>query len=348
MKTIMKTINIILLFSLFVLTSCAQEKNKISNGQTTAKKGQSYLKDSSKKLTDAQYYVLREKGTEAPYSGELLLNIEKGIYKCAGCGNELFTDEMKFDSHCGWPSFDKEVEGGKILKTVDNSHGMSRTEITCASCGGHLGHLFNDGPTATGQRYCVNSLSLEFTPANSKPIVNNQIDTITLGGGCFWCVEAIYEGLKGVKTVESGYSGGNFQNPSYKEVCSGSTNHAEVTQIVFDKSQTSIYEIFKVFFTSHDPTTLNRQGADAGSQYRSIILYRNEEQKKIANDLITELNASVYQGKIITSVVPFKTFYIAEDYHQDYYKNNKDEPYCKMVIQPKVEKFEKIFQSKLK
>ncbi|MBY0536574.1 MAG: bifunctional methionine sulfoxide reductase B/A protein [Chitinophagaceae bacterium] len=326
------------------LSSCSQTNTNEHATKTNLNTTENEWK---KKLTDAQYYVLREKGTEAPFSGELLLNKEKGVYKCAGCGNELFTDEMKFDSHCGWPSFDKEIEGGKIIKTVDNSHGMSRTEITCAKCGGHLGHLFDDGPTATGQRYCVNSLSLEFTPVNKK-VVENNTDTITLGGGCFWCVEAVYEELKGVKTVESGYSGGNVKNPTYSEVCTGSTNHAEVTQIVFDKSQTSIYEIFKVFFSSHDPTTLNRQGADAGTQYRSVIFYRNDEQKKIAQDLVSDLNKTVYDGKITTQIIPFKAFYKAEDYHQDYFKNNKDEPYCKMVIQPKIEKFEKIFHDKLK
>ncbi len=345
----MKTINIIFIFSLLMLTSCAQEKNKeIKNINKEISTQNSSDTEWKTKLSEEQYYVLREKGTEAPFSGKLLLNKEKGVYKCAGCGNELFTDDMKFDSHCGWPSFDKEIAGGKIIKSVDNSHGMTRTEITCAKCGGHLGHLFDDGPTQTGQRYCVNSLSLEFVPTAKKEETTNKIDTITLGGGCFWCVEAIYENLKGVKEVVSGYSGGKTVNPSYSDVCTGNTGHAEVTQIVFDKTQTSLLEILEVFFTSHDPTTPNQQGADHGTQYRSVIFYRNDEQKKIAESTIKKLNTHVYEGKIVTQAIPFKAFYKAEDYHQDYYKNNKEKAYCQMVIQPKIEKFEKIFKNKLK
>lgn len=344
----MKSINIIFIFSLLMLTSCAQEKNKEIKNITTDASIKSSDTEWKSKLSEEQYYVLREKGTEAPFSGKLLLNKEKGVYKCAGCGNELFTDDMKFDSHCGWPSFDKEIAGGKIIKTIDNSHGMTRTEITCAKCGGHLGHLFDDGPTQTGQRYCVNSLSLEFVPTAKKEETANKIDTITLGGGCFWCVEAIYENLKGVKEVVSGYSGGKTVNPSYSDVCSGNTGHAEVTQIVFDKTQTSLLEILEVFFTSHDPTTPNQQGADEGTQYRSIILYRNAEQKQVAEDVIKKLNKDVYDGRIVTQTAPFKTFYKAEEYHQDYYENNKSKGYCQMVIQPKIEKFEKIFKNKLK
>ena len=303
-----------------------------------------------KQLTDEQYYVLREQGTEAAFSGKLLLNKEKGVYKCGACGNDLFTDEMKFDSHCGWPSFDKEIAGGKIVTREDNSHGMKRVEIECAKCGGHLGHLFDDGPTETGLRYCVNSASLQFV--NEKQIVKqtklNQ-DTITLGGGCYWCVEAVYEMLEGVVKVESGFSGGSTKNPTYTEVCSGKTGHAEVVQIVFDTTKTSLDEIFKVFFTVHDPTTLNKQGADVGTQYRSVIFYRNAEQKAKATSIIVELNKEkVYVNPIVTQVNSFNKFYIAEKYHQNYYDNNKEEGYCKMVIQPKIEKFEKVFHSRLK
>ena len=184
-------------------------------------------------LNKDQFGVLRNKETEAPYTGKLLYNKEQGVYKCAGCGNELFTDEMKFDSHCGWPSFDKEIAGGKIKKVEDHTNGMNRTEIVCANCGGHLGHLFDDGPTSTGMRYCVNSLSLNFEK-KSNVVAQSNYDTITLGGGCYWCVEAIYEMLDGVKSVESGFSGGKVANPSYREVCMGNTGHAEVVQIIYD------------------------------------------------------------------------------------------------------------------
>ncbi|MBK9634631.1 MAG: bifunctional methionine sulfoxide reductase B/A protein [Bacteroidetes bacterium] len=302
------------------------------------------------KLSDEQYYILREKGTERPYTGKLLMNKEKGVYKCAACGNELFTSDMKFDSHCGWPSFDREIAGGKIKTETDFSAGMKRTEIMCAKCGGHLGHIFDDGPTETGQRYCVNSVSLEFLSEDELATeTNTGNDTIILGGGCFWCVEAIYQNLEGVVSVSSGYAGGSVKNPTYKAVCSGTTGHAEVIEIVFDKAKTSLDEIFKVFFVVHDPTTLNRQGADAGTQYRSTIMYRNENQRTIAKSLIDQLEKEkVYDNPIVTTLEPLSVYYKAEDYHQDYFNNNKSQGYCQMVIQPKIDKFEKIFKDRLK
>jgi peptide-methionine (S)-S-oxide reductase len=193
---------------------------------------------------------------------------------------------------------------------------------------------------------CLFSLSLSGFSQNKK---TESLETITLGGGCYWCVEAVYENLDGVKSVVSGFSGGTVANPTYEEVCTGETGHAEVVQITYDKNITDINEIFKVFFTVHDPTTLNRQGADVGTQYRSVIFYKNDEQKKAAQSIIAELNkAKVYKSPIVTKVEPFKKFYKAEDYHQNYYANNKNQPYCKMVIQPKIEKFEKVFKDKLK
>ena len=174
-------------------------------------------------------------------------------------------------------------------------------------------------------------------------------DTIVLGGGCYWCVEAVYERLDGVAEVVSGYSGGKTANPSYEQVCTGKTGHAEVIMIAFDTTKTSLAEIFKVFFTVHDPTTLNRQGADVGTQYRSVIFYRDQKQKALAEELIEELNAQkVYRSKIVTEVSPLGAFYIAEDYHQDYYERNGEQGYCRMVIQPKVEKFEKVFSDRIK
>ncbi|KAF2333083.1 peptide-methionine (S)-S-oxide reductase MsrA [Flavobacterium daemonense] len=193
---------------------------------------------------------------------------------------------------------------------------------------------------------CLSILSLNGFSQNKKA---SNLETITLGGGCYWCVEAVYENLDGVKSVVSGFSGGNVPNPTYEEVCTGETGHAEVVQITYDKNITDINEIFKVFFTVHDPTTLNRQGADVGTQYRSVIFYKNDEQRKAAQSIIAELNkAKVYSNPIVTKVEPFKAFYKAEDYHQNYYANNKNQPYCKMVIQPKIEKFEKVFKDKLK
>lgn len=193
---------------------------------------------------------------------------------------------------------------------------------------------------------CLFALSLSGFAQNKKA---SNLETITLGGGCYWCVEAVYENLDGVKSVVSGFAGGKVGNPTYEEVCTGETGHAEVVQITYDKSVTDINEIFKVFFTVHDPTTLNRQGADVGTQYRSVIFYKNDEQRKAAQSIIAELNkAKVYNSPIVTKVEPFTKFYKAEDYHQNYYANNKSQPYCKMVIQPKLEKFEKVFKNKLK
>ena len=193
---------------------------------------------------------------------------------------------------------------------------------------------------------CLFALSLSGFAQNKK---TSNLETITLGGGCYWCVEAVYENLDGVKSVVSGFSGGKVANPTYEEVCTGETGHAEVVQITYDKTVTDINEIFKVFFTVHYPTTLNRQGADVGTQYRSVIFYKNDEQRKAAQSIIAELNkAKVYNSPIVTKVEPFTKFYKAEDYHQNYYANNKSQPYCKMVIQPKIEKFEKVFKDKLK
>lgn len=297
------------------------------------------------KLTDEQYYILRESGTERPFTGEFVFHKDEGTYKCAGCGAELFTDEMKFDSHCGWPSFDREIEGGKILQTRDTSHGMIRTEITCANCGGHLGHIFDDGPTETGKRYCVNSVALEFAP-KEKSVSSTEV--VTLGGGCFWCIEAVFDELNGVHKVESGYSGGDLEDPTYEDVVSGETGHAEVIQITFDPSIITFEELLEVFFTMHDPTTLNKQGPDIGTQYRSAIFYHNKEQKGIAERVIDTLNANkVFDNPIVTEVTAYSEFYKAENYHQDYYKYNRNQPYCRMFIAPKMEKLEKVFKDKI-
>jgi methionine-S-sulfoxide reductase len=203
------------------------------------------------------------------------------------------------------------------------------------------------GKTAGQKKPMENKSKLTKEVVNTNPVSN--VDTITLGGGCFWCVEAVYQMLDGVIKVESGYSGGSTANPSYQEVCTGLTGHAEVAQITFDNSKASVDEILKVFFTVHDPTSLNRQGADIGTQYRSVIFFRNEQQQQIAKDIIDDLNNNkVYAKPIVTQLVPFTKFYKAEDYHQNYYNQNKEAPYCRMVIQPKLEKFEKVFKDRLK
>ena len=190
------------------------------------------------------------------------------------------------------------------------------------------------------------SLAQKKSSLSSTP---SSLDTIVLAGGCYWCVEAVYENLKGVQKVVSGFAGGTVKNPSYEAVSSGTTGAAEVVQITFNKNETNLDEIFKVFFTVHDPTTLNRQGADVGTQYRSAIFYKNEEQKKAAQSIINALTkGKIYDSPIVTTLEPLTKFYKAENYQQNYYANNKSQPYCKLVIQPKIEKFEKLFKDRLK
>jgi peptide-methionine (S)-S-oxide reductase len=178
---------------------------------------------------------------------------------------------------------------------------------------------------------------------------NGQFQVATFGGGCFWCVEAIFERVVGVQSVESGYSGGKVKNPTYKEVTSGQTGHAEVVQIKYDPSLVSYLELLEIFFKTHDPTTLNRQGADIGTQYRSVIFYHTPQQKEESEEVKSELDkAEIWNDPIVTAIEPFEAFYSAEDYHQEYYANNPGQGYCRIVIQPKVEKFEKVFREKLK
>jgi peptide-methionine (S)-S-oxide reductase len=178
---------------------------------------------------------------------------------------------------------------------------------------------------------------------------NSKLELATFGSGCFWCVEAIFQRVEGVEKVASGYSGGYVKNPSYKEVCEGTTGHAEVCQLSYDPEQVSYDELLEIFWQTHDPTTLNRQGNDVGTQYRSVVFYHNEDQKVLAEKYKKELDeAGIYQNPIVTEIAPYETFYVAEDYHQNYFNENGSQPYCSFVIQPKVEKFKKVFKDKLK
>jgi peptide-methionine (S)-S-oxide reductase len=177
----------------------------------------------------------------------------------------------------------------------------------------------------------------------------SRTEIATLGGGCFWCLEAVYQELRGVEKVESGYSGGDVPNPTYRAVCSGSTGHAEVVQVTFDPEMISYKDILEVYFTIHDPTTLNRQGADVGTQYRSVIYYHDDEQRRVAEEVISDLEAEgIWKDPIVTEVTPIDEFYIAEDYHQDYFRNNGYQPYCQVIIAPKVAKFRKQHLERLK
>lgn len=188
---------------------------------------------------------------------------------------------------------------------------------------------------------------------HSKAAVSNTLSAneavATFGNGCFWCTEAVFQQLNGVTKVESGYSGGDVPNPSYKQVCTGATGHAECLQITYDSTKISFEELLEVFWKTHDPTTLNRQGADEGTQYRSVIFYHNEQQKELALKYKTALDSSgAFDAPIVTTLEPFTIFYKAEDYHQNYFNQNGEQPYCRFVIQPKIEKFRKVFKDKLK
>jgi peptide-methionine (S)-S-oxide reductase len=184
---------------------------------------------------------------------------------------------------------------------------------------------------------------------NQTLAASQSKEIITLGGGCFWCLEAVFDELKGVEQVVSGYSGGEVANPTYRQVCTGTTGHAEVVEITFDPKVISLRELLEVFFTIHDPTTLNRQGADVGPQYRSVVFYRNQEQKTVVGQVIKDLEAAkLWDAPIVTEIAPFKTFYKAEDYHQEYFKLNGEQPYCRLVIVPKIVKLRKLYRDKLK
>jgi len=184
---------------------------------------------------------------------------------------------------------------------------------------------------------------------NEMKVMEQKTEVVTLGAGCFWCVEAIFSRVNGVIKVESGYSGGEVENPSYQEVCTGNTGHAEVVQVTFNPDIIPFSKILEIYFKTHDPTTLNRQGADIGTQYRSVIFYHTEEQKRIATEIKNQLDgAGIWSSPIVTSIEPFKNFYKAENYHQNYYEGNRNQPYCRMVITPKLDKFEKIFSDYVK
>ena len=284
------------------------------------------------KLTPQEEYVIVHKGTEAPFTGEYLHNTEAGTYLCKRCNAPLYRSSDKFDSHCGWPSFDDEIAGA--IKRIPDPDGY-RTEIICANCGAHLGHVFSgENLTEKNIRHCVNSISLVFVPAaksepndcNSPDNKSKSISKAYFAGGCFWGVDYWFRTVPGVISVTSGYMGGHTRNPAYKQVCTGKTGHAETVEVVFDPNKTTYEALAKLFFEIHDPTQSNRQGPDVGSHYRSAIFCVNQQQKQIADRLIEQLRQKGLE--VVTSVESAGQFWPAEDYHQNYYSKTGGRPYC--------------------
>jgi peptide methionine sulfoxide reductase msrA/msrB len=282
-------------------------------------------------LTPKQYYVLREHGTERPFSSDLYENKEQGVYVCAGCNNPLFSSDTKFDSGTGWPSYYKPYSSKSLDVHTDNSLGMSRDALTCKRCGGHLGHVFDDGPAPTGLRYCIDGDGLLFIPSHAP------MSIATFAGGCFWCTETIFENIKGVSEVVSGYAGGDESNPSYESVGAGMTGHAESFQVYYDPKVISYADLLHVFFASIDPTTVDGQAPDFGKQYRTIAFYNDEGEKTLIENKIKEI-AKAYSKPIATQIVKFTKFYEAEEYHQDFVRRNPNQGYVQAVSIPRREK----------
>jgi peptide methionine sulfoxide reductase msrA/msrB len=276
------------------------------------------------KLTPEEERIIIHKGTEAPYTGEYINNKRKGVYVCRKCNAPLYNSSDKFDSHCGWPSFDDEIEGA--VTRVPDSDGR-RTEITCSNCGAHLGHVFlNEGFTAKNTRHCVNSISLKFIAEENK-----MIRKAYFASGCFWGTEYYFMKAKGVSHTAVGFMGGHVDNPSYEEVCQKNTGHLETIEVEYDITKTSYEELVKLFFETHDFTQTNGQGPDIGPQYLSCIFYTDDKQKEVAEKYIKILENKGY--KVATMLKRASIFWKAENYHQQYYEHKGTKPYCHVYKQ---------------
>lgn len=293
-----------------------------------------------KKLSAEQFAVTQQCGTEPPFRNAYWDNHKPGIYVDVVSGEPLFSSLDKFDSGTGWPSFTQPIKGTEIAEKKDVSFGSVRTEVRSKVADSHLGHVFDDGPSDKGgMRYCINSASLKFIPAEDldkagygkylPPFVAAGLvkaaktETAILAGGCFWGMEEILRQIPGVTKTTVGYSGGKTAEPTYREVCTGATGHAEAVEIVFDPAKLSYEELLGYFFRMHDPTTLNRQHNDVGTQYRSAIFYTSDAQKKTAEEVKAKLEAAKkFNRPITTEITKASQFYSAEEYHQKYLVKN--------------------------
>lgn len=330
--------------ALVLLAKGEKTMSKEKDNQTSACGLPMSEEELKKVLTPEQYRIMRENGTELPFKNQYWNNKKPGIYVDAISGEPLFSSSDKFESGTGWPSFIKPIEKEGVIEKQDTSSGMTRTEVRSKSSDSHLGHVFEDGPKPTGLRYCINSASLRFIPLedmekegfgkylslfNKDAVSKPKTELATFGAGCFWGVEAAFSQSKGVVNTIVGFSGGTLKNPTYKDVCTNKTGHAEVVQVEYDPTQISYEKLLDVFWSIHNPTTKDMQGPDVGSQYRSVIFYHDAKQEEIAEASKEKLEKSgKFSSPIVTQIASAGEFYKAEDYHQHYYEKQGIKPTC--------------------